>query len=74
MIEYEHYGDLLNTHPDYFLMKRAYEKNLLIKELQTQNHFPNFVNPRSENTSILLQKQKLKENEKNILRCSVGSM
>jgi hypothetical protein len=35
MTEYEHYGESLNTHPDYFLMKRAYEEKLLIEELET---------------------------------------
>ncbi len=49
MTEYEHYGESLNTHPDYFLMKRAYEEKLLIEELETREHFAKFVTPVSEN-------------------------
>jgi hypothetical protein len=74
MIEYEHYGDSLNTHPDYFLMKRNYEEKLLIEELETTEHFANFVTPVSENNRNLTDKQEVKENEENILRRTVGSL
>jgi hypothetical protein len=77
MIEYEHYGDSLNTHPDYFLMKKAYEEDeekLLIEELETTEHFANFVIPVSENRHNITVEQEVKENEENILRCAMGSM
>lgn len=74
MIEYEHYGDSLNTHPDYFLMKRAYEEKLLIEELETTEHFANFVSPVSENNRNLFNKQEVEENEENILRRTLGTV
>ena len=74
MTEYEHYEESLNTHPDYFLMKKAYEEKLLIEELETNEHFVNFVIPVLENTENFIGKQQVRENEENILRSAVGPM
>lgn len=74
MVEYEHYGNSLNTHPDYFLMKQIYEEDLLIQELETTEHFANFVLPVWENENNLIGKQEVTENEKNILRRTMGFM
>lgn len=80
MTEYEHYGESLNTHPDYFLMKRAYEEKLLIEELETTEHFAKFVTPVAENTQNITVEQQgkqelneeINENETNVLRCAMG--
>jgi hypothetical protein len=74
MTEYEHYGESLNTHQDYFLMKKAYKEKLLIEELETNEHFVNFVIPVLENTENFIGKQQVRENEENILRSAVGPM
>lgn len=74
MTEYEYYGESLNTHTNYFLMKRAYEEKLLIEELETNEHFVNFVIPVRENTENFIEKQQVTENEKNVLRCTMGSL
>lgn len=80
MPEYEHYGESLNTHPDYFLMKKAYEEKLLIEELETIEHFAKFVTPVLENSQNITQEQQgiqelneeINENEENVLRCAMG--
>lgn len=80
MTEYEHYSESLNTHPDYFLMKRAYEEKLLIEELETTEHFAKFVTPVAENTQNITVEQQgkqelneeINENETNVLRCAMG--
>jgi len=74
MPEYEHYGESLNTHTNYFLMNRAYEEKLLIEELESNDHFVNFVIPVLENPHNCTGEQQVKENEKNVLRCTVGSL
>lgn len=55
-------------------MKRAYEEKLLIEELETNEHFVNFVIPVRENTENFIEKQQVTENEKNVLRCTMGSL
>ena len=55
MPEYEHYGESLNTHTNYFLMNRAYEEKLLIEELESNDHFVNFVIPVVKTHRILLK-------------------
>lgn len=74
MADYEHYGESLNTHPDYLLMKKMYEEELWYEELETRKELTKFVPLVSENTKNLIGSQEVKENEENILRSTVGPL
>tara|TARA_R110000868_G_scaffold43581_2_gene146277 strand:- start:665 stop:889 length:225 start_codon:yes stop_codon:yes gene_type:complete len=72
MTEFEHYGESLTTHPDYLLMKQMHEENLWYEQLETTKKCSKFVTLVSENEENLIGRQEVKENEKNILRGTLG--
>lgn len=74
MTEFEAFGESLSTHPDYLMMQRHYQEELLMYELQMMEELPKFVTPVSENRGNVIDRQEVKENEKNVLRGTVGSL
>lgn len=72
MTEFEAYGESLSTHPDYLMMQRHYQEELLMYELQMREELSKFVTPVSENEVNLIDTQQVKENEENVLRSTLG--
>lgn len=72
MTEFEAFGESLSTHPDYLMMQRHYQEELLMYELQMTEELSKFVTPVSENEVNLIDIQGVKENEENVLRSTLG--
>lgn len=79
-LSFNHYGESLDTSPDFFLAKRAYEESLVDwneddkkcgqheeNRLEITEHIPNFDTPLKENVPFKQQNR----NEENILRDNV---
>ena len=73
------YGESLDTSPDFFMAKRAYEESLVDwneeenkceKSLEITEHIPNFDIPLKENLPL----KQPTNNEENILRNSLESL
>lgn len=72
---FNHFGESLDTTPDFLLMKRMYEEDLLQWEeknnceklLEISEHIPNFDTPLKENLPL----NQPTYNEENILRNDV---
>lgn len=62
MSEFEHYGESLDSTPDFFFLKKHYEESLDL--LEEQSNLFIFVDPSKIQENITLDLNKIKENER----------
>ena len=76
ILEIEHFGESLTTHPDYLMMKRMYEEQEFYEKelLENTQECIKFVPPVLENTDNFIGRQEVKENEENVLRNPMESL
>jgi hypothetical protein len=62
MFEFEHYGESLDSTPDFLFLKKHYEESLDL--LEEQSNLFIFVDPSDIQENIALDLNKIKENER----------
>lgn len=62
MFEFEHYGESLDSTPDFLFLKKHYEESLDL--LEEQSNLFIFVDPSNIQENITVDLNKIKENER----------